>query len=257
MLIYEIRKRFFEENPNACANFTYNEKLNKIICYTYNFFENSNSAHQIDLKTKQQIALIKPEQNPFSTVLKYFTLHGCNQQLLDLISDYYYESIVSNKTFSSTDEVCDEINNYSKSLKNNVDSSNKNKALITACFVNEDGELSNTNIFYMELSFLTSKNNTRVCKIENAFTNDKYYGNGLHTYGIKFLESVLSEKGITYIIGDSIDCDLHETYSSLNDHYKNLGFDVKINEYGECKISKHIQPYSSKMSISKNYEIEK
>lgn len=254
MFTLDIRKRFFSKYPNACASFVFNKKLNKVICYTYNFF-NNECLDIINDETKQAISIISKTKNPFDAIFSYFSQNGYNQNYLTIISDCYYDGIVSNRVFTSIDEACDAINLYIKQYGKTND--HMQNGLISANFVNEDGELDSLNLFYMEISFLKTKGGATVCSIDNTFTNYNYYGSGLHSYGIKFLESLLADKGVSVIVGKAIDCDRHDSTSSLCEHYQKLGFDVKINNLGECNIIKYVDPYAEMVPIYNNHDTER
>ncbi len=246
MSIIEIQRKFFKKYPNIYANITYNERLERYVCYSFDIATATTHSDAISEDVKRAIRNFKSgDTNAFNTLLAYFTAHGIDEDLLSKIGDYYYECLLSEKTFANTDEVCDAINAYLSKTTSTENTSNH--SMVTAHFINEDGEIEEQ-IFYMEVIFQKKTGKAGAfCKIENTFTKDKYYGNGLHSYGIKFLEAVCAEKGVFTLFGESVDCDLHETKtgSSLNEHYRNMGFTTTTDSLGNTYIAKAIDGYSS------------
>ena len=245
MNITEIKNKFYKDNPNTFANFVYNEKLGKYVCFVYDYANAKGGEGLIDEQTIQKIKEFYKAKggDPFITLLDYFSKYGIEDKKLEKISDYYYEASVSGKTFNDVSEVCAGINEFV-----NVEAGLENKSsrsLITAYTVNPNGKIDDNQIFYMEVKFVKSKTGEKACKIENTFTEEKYRGNGLHSYGIKFLEAVLAKKHIYTLVGESMECDVYETGNSLDEHYKNLGFTVTTNKNGESRIIKDINPESS------------
>lgn len=245
MDIAKVREKFFKENPNVLANFTFNEKLGKYVCYTYDYSNAGANNELINNQTKQKINeyFQKNGGDAFNAVLEYFSNVGIKDNDLEKISDYYYECIMSGKIFENTDMVCDAINNF---VANTIVADNKSsRSIVSAYVVNENGEISNDRIFYMEVGFVKSRTGQNACKIENTFTEEQCRGNGIHAYGIKFLEAVLAKKHVYTLVGESMECDVYETGNSLNEHYQKLGFSVVTGKNGTSRIIKDINPENS------------
>lgn len=243
MEITKVKQKFYKENPNVLANFVYNQKLGKYICYVFDYSNSTNKNGLINEETRQQINQFKgTSDNPFNLVLEYFSLHGIEDKNLEKISDCYYECVMSGKQFNNTNEVCDAINAF---VANEIVTQNtSNSSLISAYVVEDSGEISNGRIFYMDVSFITAKTGEKACKIENTFTEEDYRNNGIHAYGIKFLEAVLAKRHIYTLVGESMECDAY-TGNSLNEHYKKLGFSVFTDKNGTSHIIKDVDAENS------------
>ncbi|MBQ9795949.1 MAG: hypothetical protein IJW36_03230 [Clostridia bacterium] len=248
MTISEARSKFFKKNPSVLANFCKNEKLNKTICFTYDYVDQSANAGAISDEIKSKILSFSKGKSldAFSCVLEYFTLNGIDNDLLEKIADLYYECSLNGKSFNNTNEVCDEINNFITT--NNQKTNSSNSSLVCAYEVLENGELGDR-VFYMDITHKTNRNNQKVCKIENTFTEESFRGAGLHSYAIRFLEAVLAKNNIFALVGEAMECDAYQSKSTLNEHYKNLGFEVTTGSSGTSYLYKSVDPYSA-MSLT-------
>ena len=253
MNIAEVKNKFYKQNPNTLANFVYNEKLGQYVCFVYDYAnaQTTNGFINNEVMGKMEELHAKLGGDPFLAVLEYFDKHGIKDDHLEKISDYYYDALMSGKTFNSVEEVCNGINSHMQSETNAENKSSR--SLVTAYIVNENGTLSNDRIFYMEVKFIKSRTGERACKIENTFTEENFRGNGLHSYGIKFLEAVLAKKHIFTLVGESMECDVYETGTSLNNHYKKLGFEVTTNKNGESRIIKDVNPENTMQLTEEEY----
>lgn len=247
------RRKFFEKNPKVYANFVRNSKLNKNLCFTFDYVDGTNRSNIITEEVKQKISESSKSDNPFNDVIEYIGNHAFDSDLFEKITDCYYDCSVEGKTFKDTNEVCDYINAYISSIKRAT--SNNNRSIIACYEVGENGELCKDRLFYMELIFKEQRSGQIICIIENTFTENHCRQCGLHTYGVKFLEAVLIEKNIYTIIGDSQDVDLYET-GTLEDHYRKLDFEVTTDKYGKSRLYKYIDAEPT-MQIKADKEVIK
>ena len=247
------RQKFFKKNPNTFANFIKNEKLGKNLCFVYDYRKENlgNNLISEDLKLSIENANLEGGSE-FDKVIEYFAINGIDDETLEKISTCYYNALVEKRNFSCISDVCDYINTNTA----NTDENSTNTRSIVSCYeVNTNGDLNDDRLFYMEVTLKNTNSGNKVCVIENTFTEEQYRGCGLHGYSIKFLEAVMAQKNVSSIIGESVDMDLYAN-GSLDNHYKNLGFEVTTNKFGESKLYKYIDPENS-MQITNDNELER
>ena len=255
MDINTIRKNFFANNPNVYANFVFNEKIGQFVCYTYDYTDKSGKNSFLTESMQEKIASydFKNSEEPLFNVINLLAESAKDTKTIDMVSDFYYHCISNEKEFASAKDVCNALNEFAGN-QNEYSANNTNLSQICAYLVN-DGELDNR-IFYMDISYVENKNGQKACKIENTFTEDEYKNCGIHSYGIKFLESVLAKDSVYNIIGESQACDVYQSESggSLEDHYKNLGFSITTDSHGTNYAYKSIDHYSSFMPLTADDE---
>lgn len=256
MDINQAKEKFYNSNPNTLANFCYNEKLGSFLCFTFDYLDNKNTQVVSEAQKKQISDFAKKgNKTPLSALIEYYSTFVTKHDFIEKLSDFYYECVVNERSFKSTDEACDQFNAYM--AKTNNTSTAKSRRSIVACYtVREDGTLDENRLFYMELTFGKTKNGLTVCKIENTFTEDEYKGAGIHSYGIRFLEAVLARRGVYTMIGESQACDVYDSESekTLEDHYRKLGFNV-VCKNGTNYITKDVDPcFEMQLSGEKTYE---
>lgn len=244
MNLSQAKRNFFKLNPNTYAYFCKNEKLGKYVCYTYGYSDSSEAAAIPSSMIAEIEASVKGKsEDPIFDVINYASNKAKSVDMVELLSNFYYNEVVENQTtYKTIAEVCSAFNKYAqqhKATKRDVSGTQ------VACYeVNPDGTLNQNRIFSMDLTIARSKSGANYCKIENTFTEDDYKGNGIHTYGIKFLEAVLAREHIYSLIGESQECDVYDSQSgaTLEQHYQKLGFEVTTDENGTNFIGKAIDP---------------
>ena len=245
MNLVQARKKFFKANPNTYAYFCLNEKLGKYICYTYGYADSGeNVAIPASMVAEIEAYAKGKNEDPMFMVIDYASNHAKSIDMVDLLSNFYYHEVVENETsYASISDVCDAFNKYAH--RNNCKSQSETTSSQVACYeLTADGELDKNRIFAMDLTIARSGSGAKYCKIDNTFTEDDYKGNGIHTFGIKFLEAVLAREHIYSLVGESQECDVYdaESTSTLEKHYQKLGFEVTTDENGTNFIAKAIDP---------------
>ncbi len=257
MDLQKAKQIFFKQNPHALAYFCFNKRLNKYVCYTYDYIGDSNAWISEKLRNEVREYAKGKKEDPIYSVMDYILRTNISQNLSDRLTDFYYASVVNGISFKDTDAVCDAFDKY---LQKRKPSKNTSKQSLVGCYVvNEDGTLDDSRIFYMELVFTRTRDGLNVCRIENTFTEDDCRGKGLHTQSIRFLEAVLARKNVYTLIGESQECDAFESEndSTLEQHYEKLGFVVTRDKNGTNHIVKEIDPCFDLEISARDIDIQK
>ena len=246
MSLSSIRKKFFDKYPNSKAYITKNEKLDKYVCYVYDFNNQEKIGGVIDEQLKQKIVEYASDKggDVFNAVLEYLTPLNLSDEVISKIGDCYFDYSTNKFKINSASEVCDMINQYASECVDNKNRTSKSK--VDAYIIDENGNLDENSIFYMELCYKKTKSGQKVCLIDNTFTESEYRGAGIHSGAIKFLEAVLASKNIHNLIGESQECDVYDESgkSTLHDHYIKLGFSLTTTKDGRNLIVKQIDQFN-------------
>jgi len=234
MDIQSVKEKFYNEHPNAIAQFMYNEKLGKFICFTFDALESSTLT--FDYSSIKTINEHKGSLDPASAVVDYI-----NKKMPDFyptFSEFYVNVVINDfEKYQTVEQICEGLNNYVNAHKTSSCNTSK-RSTIRALVVNNNGELDDS-IFSMDLTF-----ENKTCYIESSFTEPDYRKMGLHGASIKFLERVLASRNIYTIRGESKAYDVFESTNSstLEQHYKKLGFDVDFEDDGTYTLYKCVDP---------------
>lgn len=237
-----VRKKFFEKYPNSIASIVYNDNLGCFIVFTYDFENITSFNTVIDEQTKNDLFEFAKHSDkaPLLIFSEFLNLGKFNNDQLEIISNYLLDCYNGKQNPKSLEEICRVVNTYTL---NSEDKKASNKSRVSAFILNDNCEPTHLPIFNMDISYRRTKSGKKVCYIENTFTEKEYRGAGVHSYGIKFLEAILSRKNFHSLMGKSEECEIYDEtrQTNLNNHYKNMGFNVLTNSLGESFIVKQVE----------------